>query len=77
MFFRIKKVKSYEYLQIIENKRDWTGRARQRVLFTLGNMAKLKESGQIESLAESLDSFREKPAVTNNRQAGEDNTNLL
>jgi hypothetical protein len=36
MFFRTKKVKTYEYLQIVESCRE-NGRMRQRVMMTLGN----------------------------------------
>lgn len=62
MFVRVKKIDSKktrrEYLQIVESFRN--GKAvRQRVLFSLGRMDHLKNSGQIDGLIQSLARFSE------------------
>jgi hypothetical protein len=62
MFVRVKKIDSKktrrEYLQIVESFRN--GKAvRQRVLFSLGRMDQLKNSGQIDGLIQSLARFSE------------------
>ena len=49
MFFRTKKSKGYEYLQIVEGYRE-NGKVRQRVLMTLGNLEHLKDSGKLDGL---------------------------
>ena len=52
MFFREKRSGSYRYLQIVENS--WEGgKARQRVISTLGRMEQLQESGQLDALLAS------------------------
>lgn len=71
MFFRVKKVKGYEYLQIVESKREPGGKVRQQVLFTAGNLAELQKKGQVEALAESLARFCDNLAVINAHRAGQ------
>lgn len=71
MFFRSKKSGKYEYLQIVENYRDESGRTRQRVLLTLGNMQRLRESGSLDSLLASGARFSEKLALITAHKAGE------
>lgn len=49
MFFRAKKSGSRTYLQLVENR--WEdGRARQRVLTTLGRLDLLQQDGQLDAL---------------------------
>ena len=56
MFARIKKAGRYEYLQIVENRRE-DGKSVQRVIATVGRMDQLKGKGDIESLIRSLSRF--------------------
>jgi hypothetical protein len=52
MFFRTKKSGPRTYLQIVENR--WEGgRARQRVLATLGRLDQLQQDGQLDALLAS------------------------
>jgi transposase len=59
MFVRIKKAGQYEYLQIVENRRE-NKKSVQRVIATVGRMDQLKAKGDIESLVRSLSRFSEK-----------------
>ena len=59
MFVRIKKVGPYEYLQIVENRRE-NKRSLQRVIATLGRMDELRAKGEVETLARSLSRFSER-----------------
>ena len=52
MFFRTKKSGSRSYLQVVENRWE-NGRARQRVVATLGRLDRLQESGQLDALLTS------------------------
>ena len=52
MFFRTKKSGSRSYLQVAENRWE-NGRARQRVVATLGRLDQLQESGQLDALLAS------------------------
>lgn len=58
MFFRLKKSKQNQYLQIVENSRHGT-QVKQRVLCTLGRLDDLQQSGKIESLLASGARFAE------------------
>lgn len=58
MFARVKKVGSYEYLQIVENHRK-NKKSVQRVIATVGRMDQLRAKGEIETLARSLSRFSE------------------
>jgi len=52
MFFRLKKVRSYSYLQIVENH--WfDGKSHQRVIATLGQLQQLQEAGKLNDLLAS------------------------
>jgi len=53
MFARIKKSGKYQYLQIVENRRDGQ-KIIQRVIATIGRMDKLHAKGRIETLVRSL-----------------------
>ena len=59
MFTRIKKSGRYQYLQIVENRREGP-KTRQRVIGTIGRMDQLHAKGDIEKLARSLARFSEK-----------------
>jgi len=62
MFFRAKKVKGYQYLQIVENYREGSS-TRQQVIATLGRLDMLQQSGHIEALIKSGSRFAEKLMV--------------
>jgi prephenate dehydrogenase len=49
MFARVKKSGPYQYLQLVENRRE-NGRVAQRVIATLGRMDQLTEKGSVESI---------------------------
>jgi transposase len=59
MFARIKKSGPYQYLQLVQNRRE-NGKVVQRVLATLGRMDQMTEKGEVESLIRSLSRFSEK-----------------
>ena len=59
MFARVKKVGPYEYLQIVENRRE-DKKSRQRVIATVGRVDELRAKGQIETLTRSLSRFSER-----------------
>jgi transposase len=59
VFTRIKKSGKYQYLQIVENRREG-GKTRQRVISTIGRMDQLNAKGDIEKLIKSLARFSEK-----------------
>ena len=69
LFFRIKKSKNYEYLQIVEGFRE-NGKVRQRVLMTLGNLQNLKEKGKLDGLLRSGVRFSENLALLSAHNAG-------
>lgn len=62
MFPRIKKTGKYDYLQLVETRRE-EGKVRQKVLVTLGRLDYLKATGQLDRLIVCLSSFSEKVAV--------------
>jgi transposase len=59
MFARVKKSGKYQYLQIVENRKE-AGRVKQRVIATVGRMDQLQDKGRIETLIRSLSRFSEK-----------------
>jgi transposase len=59
MFARVKKSGLYEYLQIVQNRREGT-KTIQRVVATIGRMDQIQEKGEIENLVRSLSRFSEK-----------------
>lgn len=59
MFARVKKSGKYQYLQIVENKRQGK-KVSQRVIATVGRLDKLQEKGEVETLIRSLSRFSEK-----------------
>lgn len=59
MFARTKKSGKYEYLQIVENRRQ-EGKTHQRVIATVGRMDQLARKGDVENLIRSLSRFSHK-----------------
>jgi hypothetical protein len=59
MFARIKKSGLYEYLQIVQNRREGA-KTIQRVVATIGRMDQIQQKGEIENLVRSLSRFSEK-----------------
>jgi hypothetical protein len=59
MFARIKKSGKYQYLQIVENRKE-KGKVKQRVIATVGRMDHLHEKNRVETLIRSLSRFSEK-----------------
>lgn len=59
MFARIKKSGKYQYLQIVENRKE-KGKVKQRVISTLGRMDRLQEKDRVQTLIHSLSRFSEK-----------------
>ena len=56
MFVRLKRVRSYRYLQLVESIRV-DDKPRQRVLATLGRVEELQAQGSIDALVRSLSKF--------------------
>ncbi len=56
MFVRLKRVRSYRYLQLVESVRA-EAKPRQRVLATLGRVEELQAKGSIDALVSSLSKF--------------------
>lgn len=59
MFARVKKSGKYQYLQLVENRKE-SGKVRQRVIATLGRLDELQEKSRVETLIRSLSRFSEK-----------------
>ena len=59
MFARIKKSGKYQYLQIVENRKE-KGKVKQRVIATIGRMDRLQAKGRVETLIRSLSRFSER-----------------
>ena len=70
MFFRVKSVGSYQYLQIVHSVRQGE-KVRQQVLGTLGRLDELKASGRCEALMRSGLRHCEKLAVIDAHAAGQ------
>ena len=58
MFARVKKSGKYQYLQIVENRKE-KGKVKQRVIATVGRMDELQSKGRVETLIRSLAKFSE------------------
>ena len=58
MFARVKKSGKYQYLQLVENRKE-KGRVRQQVIATLGRMDELNAKGRVDTLIRSLSRFSE------------------
>ncbi len=59
MFARIKKSGKYQYLQIVQNRREGV-KTIQRVISTIGRMDQLQPKGEIEKITRSLSRFSDK-----------------
>jgi transposase len=59
MFARVKKSGKYQYLQIVENRKE-LGKVKQRVIATVGRMDQLHDKDRVETLIRSLSRFSEK-----------------
>lgn len=59
MFARVKKSGKYQYLQIVENRKE-KGKVKQRVIATLGRLDQLQDKDRVETLIRSLSRFSEK-----------------
>jgi transposase len=59
MFARVKKSGKYQYLQIVENRKE-KGKVKQRVIATIGRMDQLQAKDRIETLIHSLSRFSER-----------------
>ena len=59
MFARLKKSGKYQYLQIVENRKE-KGKVKQRVISTIGRLDQLQAKGRVETLTRSLSRFSEK-----------------
>jgi len=59
MFARVKKSGKYQYLQIVENRKE-KGKVKQRVIATVGRMDQLQARGRVETLIRSLSRFSER-----------------
>ena len=53
MFARVKTSGQYQYLQIVQNRREGT-KTIQRVVATIGRMDQIQAKGEIENLVRSL-----------------------
>jgi hypothetical protein len=69
VFVRIKKSHGYNYLQIVESKREGK-KVRQRVLTTLGQLDALSASGKIDDLTRSLAKFSSIRAIVDAHREG-------
>jgi transposase len=58
VFARVKKSGKYQYLQIVENRKE-KGKVKQRVIATVGRMDQLQSKGRVETLIRSLSKFSE------------------
>jgi hypothetical protein len=59
LFARIKKSGKYQYLQIVENRKE-KGKVKQRVIATIGRIDRLQTKGRVETLIRSLSRFSER-----------------
>jgi len=59
MFARVKKSGKYQYLQIVENRREGR-KVKQQVIVTLGRLEDLQSKGRVETLIRSLARYSEK-----------------
>ena len=59
MFARIKKSGKYQYLQIVENRKE-AGKVKQRVIATIGRLDQMQAKGRVETLIRSLSRFSER-----------------
>jgi len=70
MFIRVKRAGKYQYLQLVENRREGK-RTRQRIIATLGRLDRLCAKGQIDTLLRSLGRFAEQVEIQEAHANGE------
>ena len=51
MFLRVKESGKYQYLRLVENRKE-KGRVKQRLIATLGRMDELSAKGRVETLSQ-------------------------
>lgn len=68
LFARIKKSGKYEYLQIVENRKE-KGKVKQSVIATIGRMDKLAEKGRVETVIRSMSRFSEQALMILSRKS--------
>jgi transposase len=73
MFARVKTSGKYQYLQIVQNRREGK-KTIQRVVATIGRMDQIQHKGQIETLVRSLSRFSEKVLLVLSGQSNVDAT---
>jgi len=71
MYVRIKKAGPYQYLQIVESRREGK-KVKQRVLATLGRLEQLQSSGSIDALLKSLSRFSQETLLVLTRKSHPD-----
>jgi len=59
MFARMKQSGKYQYLQLVENRKE-NGKVKQRVIATIGRIDQLEPKGRVETLIRSLSRFSER-----------------
>jgi transposase len=59
LFARVKKSGKYQYLQIVENRKE-KGKVKQRIIATIGRMDQLQAKDRVETLIRSLSRFSER-----------------
>ena len=70
MFIRVKRAGKYQYLQLVENRREGK-RTRQRIVATLSRLDRLRTKGQIDTLLRSLGRFAERVEIQEAHANGE------
>jgi hypothetical protein len=68
MFARVKKSGKYQYLQIVQNRREGQ-KTVQRVLATVGRLDQMHQKGEVESLIRSISRFSEKALLILSNQS--------
>ena len=69
MFVRVKTNGTYEYLQIVENRRE-SGKVRQQVIASLGRLDKLTASGRLDDLVCALGRFCKRVRIIDAQRDG-------
>ena len=70
MFIRVKHAGKYDYLQLVENRREGK-QTRQRIVATLGRLDRLHAKGQVDVLLRSLGRFAERIQIQEAHKNGE------
>jgi transposase len=70
MFVRVKRAGKYDYLQLVENRREGK-QTRQRIVATLGRLDRLHAKGQVDVLLRSLGRFAERIQIQEAHKNGE------